>query len=162
MKTNLYKIQENYLNIINQVEEAEGLLTPELEEALTINESELQQKAIAYKEVIAAKESFNTRISDEIKRLQAMKKANDNLVNNLKERLLTAVKLFGVFEVGLSKFGTRKSTQVIVEDVNSLPKEYKTTKVTESADKAEIKKDLKAGKEIEGCSLLDVLNLKID
>ena len=84
MKKSLYHIENEYLNIINQVENLDGELTPELENELTINQNELQGKSIAYLEVIATKESLNTRIDEEIKRLQALKKSNNNLVKNLK------------------------------------------------------------------------------
>ena len=162
MKQSLYTIETEYLTLINQVEELDGELTPEIEEALIINETQLQSKSIAYLEYIGSRESINTRIDDEIKRLQAMKKSNNNLIAKLKDRLLDAVKLFGNFEVGLTKFGTRKSSQVIVEDVNSLPSEFKTIKVTESANKAEIKKAIKAGESIGGCELVENFNLKIN
>ena len=162
MKKSLYHIETEYRELINQVELSEGELTPEMEEQLMINETQLQSKSIAYLEFIGSKESFNTRIDDEIKRLQALKKSNNTLISNLKGRLLQAVKLYGAFEVGLTKFGTRKSQQVIVEDVNSLPSEFKTIKVTESANKTEIKKAIKAGEHITGCELLDVENLKIN
>ena len=72
MKKSLYHIETEYLTIINQVEELEGELTPELEQQLTINEKELQGKSIAYLEFIGSKEVLNTRIDDEIKRLQAI------------------------------------------------------------------------------------------
>ena len=78
MKKSLYHIETEYLTIINQVEELEGELTPELEQQLTINEKELQGKSIAYLEFIGSKEVLNTRIDDEIKRLQAIKKSNNN------------------------------------------------------------------------------------
>ena len=162
MKKSLYHIETEYLTLINQVEELGGELTEELEAELMINETQLQSKSIAYCEYIGSKESLNTRIDDEIKRLQALKKSNNTLISNLKGRLLQAVKLYGAFEVGLTKFGTRKSQQVIVDDVNSLDKEYKTIKVTESANKAEIKRAIKAGGSIPGCELLDVENLKIN
>lgn len=163
MKTNLYNIELDYLRLVDEIEANDGVLTEEQEKALTINESELKGKALAYKEVIATKEIFNQRIDDEIKRLQALKKTNNNVVARLKERLLEAVKLFGNFEANLSKFGTRKSTQVLTpEDINGLPKEYKTVKVTEAANKVAIKEALKAGKTIEGCELKEVLTLKID
>ena len=162
MKKSLYHIETEYRELINQVELSEGELTPEMEEQLMINETQLQSKSIAYLEFIGSKESFNARIDDEIKRLQALKKSNNTLISNLKGRLLQAVKLYGAFEVGLTKFGTRKSQQVIVDDVNSLPSEFKTIKVTESANKAEIKKAIKAGEHITGCELLDVENLKIN
>ena len=162
MKKSLYHIETEYLQLIAEIEERQGELTPELEDQLIINETQLQSKSIAYLEVVAGKEALNNRIDDEIKRLQALKKSNGKLISNLKGRLLQAVKLYGAFEVGLTKFGTRKSQQVIVEDVNTLPSEFKTIKVTESANKAEIKKAIKAGEHITGCELLDVENLKIN
>ena len=162
MKKSLYHIENEYLTIISQVEELDGELTPELEEQLTINEKELQNKSIAYLEFIGSKEALNVRVNDEIKRLQAVKKSNDTLVKNLKNRLLDAVKLYGNFEVGLTKFGTRKSISVSVADVNSLPKELKVINVTEQANKKAIKEAIQAGESIEGCEIVENLNLRIN
>ena len=162
MKQSLYNIELEYQQILQSVEEADGELTPEMEESLLINEQQLQGKSIAYLEYIGSREAVNTRIDDEIKRLQAMKKSNSNLVSNLKNRLLDAVKLYGDYEVGLTKFGTRKSSQIIVEDVNELPKEYKVIKITESADKKLLKEAIKSGKEIKGVELREIQNLKIN
>jgi hypothetical protein len=162
MKKSLYKIESEYLEILSQADELGGELTPELEEQLIINEKELQGKSIAYLEYIKTKEALNTRIDEEIKRLQALKKSNNNLITRLKKGLLTAVELYGNFEVGLTTFGTRKTSSVTVEDVNALPKEYKTIKVTEEANKAEIKKALQKGKKIEGCEIVEGKNLKIN
>ena len=161
MKTTLYEIKQEYLELINQVEELEGELTPEIEIKLNINQNELQNKAIAYHSVILSKDSFNMQIDNEIKRLQALKKRNNSLVDNLKNRLVGAIQMFGEFTVGTNTFGLRKSERVEVEDVNQLPKEYKTIKVTEQANKTEIKKALKLGKQIENAYLVEQFNLKI-
>ena len=161
MKTTLYDIKQEYLELINQVEELEGEITPEIEEKLIINQNELQNKAIAYHSVILAKDAFNMQIDNEIKRLQALKKRNNTLIDNLKNRLVGAIQTFGEFTIGTNTFGLRKSERVEVEDVNQLPKEYKTIKVTEQADKIAIKKDLKLGKEIENCYIVEQFNLKI-
>ena len=158
----LYQINNEYLELITQVENSEGELTPELEQALTINKSELEVKSIAYTEIIKQRESLNTRIDDEIKRLQALKKQNDNLVQRLKNNLLNAVNLFGNFEAGFLKFSTRKSVSVELDiDVNDLQKEYKTIKVTEAPDKMKIKKALEQGEEVKGCYLVTKQNLQI-
>lgn len=162
MKQSLYNIIEEQRYTLSEIEAMEGELTPELEEQLVINAHQLESKSIAYLEVIKTKDAFNLLIVDEIKRLQALKKRNDNLVSRLKDNLLVAVKTFGEFEVGFTKFGTRKSQTIEVEDVNSLPKEYKTVKITETADKAELKKVIKSGKKIYGVKLVDNLNLKIN
>lgn len=161
MKT-LYNINNDYLDLISQVEEAEGLLTPELEQALTINKSELEVKSIAYVEVIKQRESLNERIDNEIKRLQALKKSNDTLVSKLKNNLLNAVNLFGNYDAGFIKLSTRKSKQVVIDyDVNDLPKQYKVVKVTETADKVAIKKAIESGETVYGCRLVENVNLSI-
>lgn len=161
MKNTLYEIKQEYLELINQVEELEGEITPEIEEQLIINQNELQNKAIAYHSVILAKDAFNMQIDNEIKRLQALKKRNNTLIDNLKNRLVGAIQTFGEFTIGTNTFGLRKSERVEVKDVNLLPKEYKTIKVTEQADKIAIKKDLKLGKEIDNCYIVEQFNLKI-
>lgn len=158
----LYHIENEYLQLINQVEEMEGELTTEFEVALTINKNELEVKSIAYVEFIKSRESFNERIDTEIKRLQGIKKQNDNIVSKLKYNLLNAVNLFGNFEAGFLKFSTRKSTSVNVTiEANELPKEFKTVKVTEAPDKVAIKKALESGEAIEGCELITNYNLTI-
>lgn len=158
----LYKINAEYMELFGRIEMAEGVLTPELEEELIIKKSELEVKSIAYVEVIKQRESFNDRIDDEIKRLQAMKKYNDTLVSRLKTNLLQAVSIFGNYEAGFLKIGTRKSKQVVVDyDVNDLPKQYKTVKVTETADKVAIKKALESGETVYGCRLVENVNLTI-
>ena len=163
MKQSLYNIVEEQRYTLSEIESMCGELTPELEEQLVINAHQLESKSIAYLEVIKDREAYINNAKEEIKRLQNIVKANDNLVNRLKDNLLTAVKTFGSFEVGFVKFGTRKSTSVNVQDdmVNQLPKEYKTIKVTESPNKTAIKKALQSGIEIDGCRLIENENLSI-
>jgi hypothetical protein len=158
----LYKINAEYMELFGRIEMADGVLTPELEEELIIKKSELEVKSIAYVEVIKQRESFNDRIDEEIKRLQAMKKSNDTLVSRLKSNLLQAVSIFGNYEAGFVKIGTRKSKQVVIDyDVNDLPKQYKTVKVTETADKVAIKKAIESGQTVYGCRLVENINLTI-
>ena len=161
--SSLYKINENMLSLLSVIEANEGELTDEVLEQLEINNEDLQTKSESYLAVIKNREALNTQIDDELKRLQAMKKANNNLVSRLKNSLLNAVNIFGEFETGLIKFGIRKSTTVEVNGiVNDLPKEFKTVKVTEQPNKAEIKKSLQRGEQIEGCALVTNYNLKIN
>ena len=162
MEKSLYKINAEYLELFGRIELAEGVLTPELEEELIIKKSELEVKSIAYAEVIKQRESLNARIDEELKRLQALKKQNDTLVSKLKSNLLQAVSIFGSYNAGFLTFSTRKSKQVVVDyDVNDLPKQYKTVKVTETADKVAIKKAIESGQEVYGCRLIENINLTI-
>lgn len=162
MEKSLYVIKEEYLNLISQIEQAEGELTPELESALTINKSELEVKSIAYVEFIKSNESYIERINQEIERLKNIKKTSENVNEKLKNNLLNAVNMFGNFEAGFLKLSTRKSKSVEVTiDTNDLPKEFKSIKVTEAPDKTAIKKAIESGQEVEGCRIVENINLAI-
>lgn len=161
METTLFKINQEIESILHQIDEMDGEVTEEIANQLSIKESELASKAMSYLGVIKSQESFISQIDDEIKRLTQLKKHRNNLIDRLKSNLLTAVELFGDFEVGTHQFKTRKSTILEVDDVNLLPNEYKTTKVVESANKAEIKKVMKYGEEVVGCRLIEKNNLVI-
>ena len=158
----LFSINQHQQELMFRIEELDGELTPEIESELEITKSQLNQKSIAYLEVIKQKEVLNSVIDVEIKRLQSLKKRNDNINTRLRDNLLKAVTTFGDFEVGLQKFGTRKSETVEVEFVNELPEEFKTRKLTESANKVTLKKAIKEGRKIEGVYLKTNYNLKIN
>ncbi len=162
MKQSLYHISDEYLTLIQEIEENEGELSPEMEEALKINEAQLQSKSIAYLSVIKKNEYYTAQIDEEIKRLQALKKRSITLTTSLKDRLLDAVKLFGDFETEFNKFGTRKSESIEVENINALPERFKIVKIVESADKKALKEAIKFGKEIAGVKLNQNINLKIN
>ena len=161
MKKTLYEITESALVIYENLEENGGELTPEIEEALAINEGEIQSKGIAYIEIIGQTESYVSRVDEEIKRLQSIKKRNVKLTDRLKESLLIAQETFGDIEIGLTTITTRKSESIEVEDVNALPKEFKVVKVSESADKKALKEAIKRREVIEGVKLVSNNNLRI-
>lgn len=161
-KQNLYQITNDYASLMNEIELADGEITPEVATQLEITEKQLQSKSIAYLSIISKADAFVGQIDHEIKRLTALKKRNTNLVDNLKNNLLNAVIQFGEINVGFNKFSIRKSESVEVTDVNSLPTAFKTTKIVETADKVAIKKALKEGLKIEGCSIVSNDNLKIN
>ena len=158
----LYNINEDQLMLIAEIEAMEGEITPEMEEKLAITEGQLKQKSIAYLEVIAVKDAFNSKIDEEIKRLQALKKRNNNTVTRLKDTLLVAVKTFGDFEIGTQKFGTRKSSSVNIIDAEKVPAKFKTITTTTSISKADVKKAINNGEEVPGAEVVENKNLKIN
>jgi hypothetical protein len=162
MEKSLYIIKEEYLDLISQIEQAEGELTTELESALTINKAELEVKSIAYVEFIKSNESYIERINQEIERLKNIKKASENVNEKLKANLLHAVNTFGSFNSGFLKFSTQKSKSIDVNiPINELPKEYKNIKVVETADKIALKKAIENGEQINGVQLIENINLRI-
>ena len=161
MKTTLYKIEAEYLELINQVEELEGELTPELEQALAINESQKISKSIAYIELIGVKKSLIERIKAEKKRLDAMQKFNERIIDRLENSLSNAVDIFGDIELGMHIIKHRTSTQVNIENQDLIPDKYLTKKLTVTPDRMEIKKALQAGEDVAGANLITNKNLSI-
>jgi len=161
MKKNLFTISQERLSIESLVEQMEGELTPEIEEALNINEKDLSIKGESYiimLEKMHAAIEFNKRYKEQaeanIKRIQ---KAKDRLEKNL----LDAAVIFGEFDAGIHTVGIRKSDSLVIVDEEKIDNKYKKVKVTESWDIAGMKKAYKAGEKVDGVELQEKNNLKI-
>lgn len=180
---NLFNIEKEYLELIDQIQELEGELTPELEEALYINAKELEHKVKAYHYIIQMNKGEISIIDDEIARLNKLKQVKSNLIDKLKERLLTATLLFG--EDGKSgnkklSFDTLKLYTVhkkgleLDEEKMLQEKDYVSITVTKSIpyntylkfkdfvpevnlalNKTLITEDLLSGVELEGARIID-------
>lgn len=157
----LYKISEEQRRINYQLEESGGEITPELEEALSINHENFLVKSEGYIATIHKYGDLSDAISAEIKRLQSFKKTADNISGNLKKRLLQAMEVFGMekAEVGLYRLSMRRTTSVVIDNEAQLPNKYIV--VTTTPDKTLIKEDLKSGKDAPGASLHTNVSLQI-
>lgn len=163
MKKSLYNIEAEYLEITNQLEDGE--LTPELETALAINESQLQGKAVAYAYVIKEADDTITAIDAEIKRLQGLKKTEQNKVTRLKQNIHIAMDLYGINEIKTEtlKINFRKSEGVICTmDEVKLDDEFVTVvPETSKPNLSAIKKAIKEGETINGFEIETRFNLQI-
>jgi len=156
---NLYNIKNEYLNLAAML--AEGELTPELEDALIINEQNFTEKAINYGYVIKTFESETDILENEIKRLNALKIARNKAIDKLKDTISDAMQLYGINEVKAPTFimNFRKSESVEVSDL--LDHNYINEKISYQPDKIAIKKAIKEGKEVRGAVLLTNYNLQL-
>ena len=156
---NLYNIKSEYLAIAQEL--AEGELTSELEQALMITEANLQEKAINYGYVIKNFESEVNIIDEEIKRLNALKKARVNAVEKLKTNISDAMQLFGILEVKAPTFKMNFRKSESVEIYEGLSQEYITEKISYQPDKIAIKNAIKEGKTVNGAGIIINYNLQI-
>ena len=158
---NLYEITQEaqYLAVLLETEE----LTPELEEALIINQDQLQAKAVNYAKVIANYQAESDAIDQEIKRLKAMKESRDKKVEWLKESVKKAMLVSGIEKVEspLFKLSVRRSEAVEVDVVEALPSAFQNVKNVVTADKVAIKEAIKRGENITGARLVENFNLQI-
>lgn len=157
MNKNLFEIEKEYRELAQQVIDAEGELSPELEEQLAINQQQLETKGRAYGYVIKERQYDNDIVDAEIARLTAIKKRNDRTITKLKETLRNSMEVFGVEEIKSPtlKICFLKSKAVVFTDTNEIPAIYKSTKVveTESIDKKAIKESIERGELVSGAEL---------
>jgi hypothetical protein len=163
MKKSLYNIEKEYLEIANQLEDGE--LSPELETALAINERELQGKAVAYAYVIKESEDTVSVIDAEIKRLQGLKKTEQNKAKRLKETISNAMELYGITEIKTEtlKLNFRRSEGVICTDSSvGIPMELSTV-VPEviKPNLTAIKAAIKEGRSVTGFEIEERYSLQI-
>ena len=160
---NIFNIQSEYQQLVNQLIENGGELTPELELALQINKDNFHSKSENYAYITKQFDGEMDIIDNEIKRLQQAKKSREKTIQRLKDTIELAMLTFDIdkIETPLIKISFRKSESVEVENVNELPNEFKVIKLTESADKLKIKDALKSGMFISGCSIKTNRNLQI-
>lgn len=162
MKVSLFQIEQEYINIAEQLIETQGELTPELEQALAINKDQLAVKSAGYGFVVKQANHDITAIDSEIKRLQALKKSREKMIERLEGAVKSAMELYGYekLESNTLKISLTKSTETIIENPDLIPRKYKTKEITYKISKADIKNDLNAGKKVKGAYLLNKKNIQ--
>lgn len=157
----LWKISQEQQELNALLFEAEGELTPELEERLAINEANLEAKAEDYAVSMDMLKASAEAARQEIKRLTAYVKRCENAEERMKQALTTAMEICerDRLEVGTYRLSFRKSEAVVIIDELAIPNDY--VKVETKIDKAQLGVDLKAGATINGAYLEQRRNLQI-
>lgn len=158
---NLYEITRDALELASLLETEE--LTPELEQALVINQEQLQAKAGNYAKIIANIQSDADAIDNEIKRLKAMKESKERAIDRLKSAVKNAMLVSNIEKIDspLFKLSIRKSEAVEVQIVEALPGAFINVKNVVTADKVAIKEAIKRGEHVTGAILIENFNLQI-
>ena len=159
----LYGITAELNGILAQLEELGGEITPELEQALAINEEQFVAKAEDYGHAILNLKGMAAAAKAEKERLAGLQKFYENAQKRLTDALSTAMQVFGHDKVEnatmrLSLFHT---TGTEVDDLYAIPSEFKTTKVEVVADKTAIKKAIQQGEDVPGAHLVENVSLQI-
>lgn len=154
----LWEIDKNLMEALSAMTNSadeNGVISDEAIAVYDEIEAQLERKQEAVLLFVKAQEAFADQIDNEIKRLQAMKKATQNA----NERLLNLI-IHQFKRDGLKQFKTIKITanmrenevvDVFNEDI--VPKKFKRKKEEWKPDKATIKEALKAGQKIKGACL---------
>ena len=163
MKLQLYKIEQEYLSIIESIIENDGEISLEQETALEINKENLEKKAICYSHIIKDLDSDISIIESEIKRLQGLKQARNKTIDKLKTNISNAMQIYSIdkIESPLMKISFRKSESIEIENQDLLDLDYIESKLVTTPNKAKIKKALESGEIVIGARIKHNLNLQI-
>lgn len=159
----LYGITAELNGILAQLEELGGEITPELEQALAINEEQFLAKAEDYGHAILNLKGMAAAAKAEKERLANLQKFYENAQKRLTDALSTAMQVFGHDKVenATMRLSLRHSTATEVDDLDQLPAEFKTTKVEVVADKTAIKNAIQSGEDVPGAHLVENVSLQI-
>lgn len=160
-KISIFSISAEQLRINEMLEESGGELTPEIEEALLINEGNFLVKAEGYIETIGKYKAMAEACAERIKQLQAYKKTCENIEKHLKESLSYGMSIMerDKMEIGLHRISFRNTTSVNITNEAHIPSYY--IKVETKIDKDTIKRDLKNGIAVEGAELVTNKSIQI-
>ena len=159
----LYSITSEMSKIMFMIEEAGGEMTPEIETALAINEEQFATKAVDYGHAILNLKAMAAAAKAEKERLAGLQKFYENTQKRLEGALSQAMQVFGQDKVenATMRLSLRHTTATEVDDIALLPKQYKTVKVEEVADKTAIKKAIQSGEDVPGAHLVENVSLQI-
>lgn len=149
--------------IADELIESGGELTEGLETALSINQDQLQEKAVQLAMIVKDLDYQVDYCKAEIERITKIKKAAENAQNRLVFTIGDAMKSYGILEIRSEalKLSFRKSEAVVITNEALIPGFLKEQVVTEKIDKAELKKLIKEGTEIPGAEIEIRQNLTI-
>lgn len=160
---NLYNIQQTYLQLMQDLEDNEGILENGQEELLTVtkeNFNEIAENLIMSIKTLEAQVAF---ADEEIARIAKYKHIQNSIIDRFEKLILTNIQIFGEkdpkkdiyrLEVGTFKLSTRKSNQVIIDE-ERIDNEWKTVTIQDRLTLEEytkiadaLGKDLKAKTDI--------------
>lgn len=126
--SSLYNLKEDYKRVLEL--QAEGVDEEVIKDTLESIDDAIEDKADNYSYVIREKKGQNDTIDEEIKRLQALKRSNNNLIKLLQENLYEVMKDTGKtkFKTDLNSFWIQKSPPSIdIKYEDNIPEEFYVT-----------------------------------
>ena len=139
MAKSIFEIDKELYALYDEIEEAGGEITPEIEEKLELNGQEMTNKVKSITNYINKLKADLLAIKSETDRLAKLKKSKENIIAGLTKLVLFAINKYGTedkkgkkwFDWGTGRVGVRKSTSVELDDkkIEYLVDALKTTVV---------------------------------
>lgn len=160
MSDNLYELSTQLAKINNEIFDADGELTEELEKRLDDSTLAMKDKVQSIVKWTLNLKGKAEMIDAEIERLQHKKKMTDNLNKRLSDYVRQAMLAADINKIEYPTFTVcvqknPRSVEIIDEEI--IPSAYKIVKQVISVDKRRLMDDLTAGEKIQGCQLVTTM-----
>ena len=137
MAKSIFEIDKELYALYDEIEEAGGEITPEIEEKLELNGQEMTNKVKSITNYINKLKADLLAIKSETDRLAKLKKSKENTITGLTNLVLFAIKNYGTedkkgkkwIDWGTGRVGVRKSISIELDDkkIENLVDVLKTT-----------------------------------
>lgn len=155
----LYEINKNYMQILSILDD-EDLTADEIEELLkqlNQNEETFEEKSANYLKFIKHEQGQLLLIENEIKRLEKLKSAKNNKINNFKSFLLYSMQQHSFKKINTNLYSAwiKETESLEILDIEKIPNDFKTVKVEETinVNKTNLKNAIKEGALVEGAKI---------
>ncbi|PCF74469.1 hypothetical protein B4W72_02745 [Staphylococcus delphini] len=153
--SNLFDLNQNELAILEMFENEE-LSFDDVKDTLDAIQDEQKRKYDAMqKMVLSLKGDINT-LKERETALKKRRKSYENKIKSLRNYMLASMKSKSETKFKTEEFTyfINKSDSTQIDDENAIPDKYKTPQLPK-IDKEQIKKDIKAGVDVAGASLVE-------
>jgi hypothetical protein len=154
----LYKISEDFRNLMSQIDECEGEIDEQKEVLLVQLACAIENKVDCCVEWLRKLEAEADEASQRVKELKQIEEQKEKAIESYKLYLSRCMKMISKDKLkgSLHSMTLRKpSKKVEIIDENKIPMQFVEVKEVISISKTAIKKALDAGEIVEGAQLVD-------
>lgn len=154
MELTMYDILEDRIEQLQEISANGGEVTPEFDAELAIGKENYREKMECYIKAVKNYKALADAIAEEKNKLDAKKKAAENVVDKLKSIMITAMETFDSTkdQFGIFKVYLKETESVSITDEEAVPQEYKKPKY--EVCKNNIKDAIKNGVEVNGAEIV--------
>jgi hypothetical protein len=158
----LYAIQQKYINLLEQIEAAEGEITPDVDAALQFTHQQMQEAGVNIGLSIKSLDYSDEVLDKEIERLTIYRNKVRKAKELLKNRLAAAMQQFGIERISspIVNLSFRKSEAIEITEESAIPAAYLEPQPAKIS-KTKIKEAINDGAMVPGASLVTRQNLII-
>mgnify|MGYP003440004786 CR=1 FL=1 len=144
--------------------EADGEITPDIEQALEVSSQSLAKKTDSYKYIMDDFEKYAEMLKEREDQISRSRKALENCVKRLKENIKHAMVAVDMNQISGDEYVFKLSNSkpsLVITDEKLVPKDFKYQVVSEEIDKDKLKKEIELIGNIEGAELRENKSLRI-